>query len=230
MFRPRCASTRGVRCPPWCDVQSRHMFSGWDATAACHHFHAEVYFHVSAATKLPMPPRRSLSPPARTSRCRLPLSNYTGGNFCSEDNINISLLKYWDVKFCRGLLTASGNDDGFRLPGKSDSLSPFQPWLLQVFGATEGPLAPPLSAAPQRGSVPQSSLAAAIDGEASLPWQLTFTGSVSLACRRCWIGCKQTDDQTAGNVPEEDESDDGLELVFKRWTSRDEKVNDCLLH
>lgn len=137
MFRPRCVSTWGVRCPLLCDVQSWHMFSGWDSTTVCHRFHAEVYFHVSIAAMQ----WRGLIQPARTSWFCVSLgSNYHGGNLRCKENINISIFQYWDVKFRRGPLTPTGNHEQLWLPGKFDSLSLFLPWLPHVFGATVGPL------------------------------------------------------------------------------------------
>lgn len=58
----------------------------------------------------------------------------------------------------------------FGLPGKSDSLSLHSSRDFRTSSDPPGVLSPPplrLSAAPQRGSIPRSSLAAAIDGEAS---------------------------------------------------------------
>lgn len=133
------------------------------------------------------------------------------------------LFQYWDVKLHTGPLMHSGNhslllrllatklsEDLVTGEGKSDSLtfSPlsllFWPWLPSVIQfccvpsfflslslrcSSEGFRSPEL-----RGR--------AIDEEASILWQLTFTRRLSLACPHCWLHRKQTDNQTAGNASE----------------------------
>lgn len=61
----------------------------------------------------------------------------------------------------------TGNHGQLRLPGKFDSLSISALTSARLQSHRGSSLL--LSAASQRGSVPQSPLAAAIDGEASLP-------------------------------------------------------------
>lgn len=163
------------------------------------------------------PPWHSIIKLARTSRFPVPRVWYpiTRRQFVlCEDNINISILKYWDVKFHTGPLMHSGNHSLLlRLPatqlsedhvtgeGKSDSLtfslslSLFWPWLPSLIQCRCGPslfLSPSLRCASE-GFRCTELHGRAIDEEASLLWQLTFTRRLSLACPHCWLHRKQTD-------------------------------------
>ena len=168
----------------------------------------------------PRPPWHSIIELARTSRFPVPhvWNPITRQQFMlCEDAL---LFQYWDVKLHTGLLMHSGNHSLLlRLPARKLSVDPvtgeggiwislslFWPWLPLGYSLPLCPPHPPsslyLSGVPRRGFIAQSSMAGAIDEEASILWQLTFTRRLSLACPRCWLHGKQTDKQTAGNASE----------------------------
>lgn len=88
MFRHRCVSTWGVRCPTvvWCVILTRVFRDN-------RHFHAEVYFHVS------VPLWRGLIQPARTSQfsvCHLSVIQLPRRQFVAPKIIWIS--RYFNIE------------------------------------------------------------------------------------------------------------------------------------
>lgn len=156
---------------------------------------------------------------ARTFQLPVPLVWYpiTRQQFVlCEDNINISIFQYWDVNFHTGPVMYSGNhnpllslpakelsEDCVTGEGKSESLTfPlsffllfFWPWLPSLIQCCCRPslfLSHSFHCASE-GFHCTELHGRAIDEEASLLWQLTFTRRLSLACPHCWLHCKQTD-------------------------------------